>query len=143
MALVLRDLWRWFGGDWGRALSAFAAVVVFGWMTTALVESNTHHAEVIARMDQLTREQEQKRKSQFAELVETVQAALDDAKEEQLVTIDGWFSSAASSMQDITRRRDSVVRAIALKVGITEADVDAIFAGAGQMASPYPSREAK
>lgn len=123
----LRDLWKWFGADWGRVMSALSAITVFLWMASAIAQQSHHNHTVLARMERLNREQNEERALRYKELANEIRAALDDSADEQLVTINGYFSAASDSMRLITMRRDQVVKEIAVKVGIAPADIDRIF----------------
>jgi uncharacterized protein YdbL (DUF1318 family) len=138
----LRDLWRWFGADWGRVLSAFAAVVVFGWMASTIAQQSYHNRTVLARMERLSKEQNEERILRYNQLAAELKAALDDATDAQLVTINGYFSQASDSMRLITARRDAVVREIAAKVGISPKVIDRIFE-ASHEGEAYPHTHTK
>jgi hypothetical protein len=138
----LRDLWKWFGADWGRVLSAFAAVVVFLWMASTIAQQSYHNRTVLARMERLSQDQNAERVLRYNELANEIRTALDDATDAQLVTINGYFASASDSMRMITARRDGVVRAIAIKVGISPKDIDRIFE-ASHEGEAYPHTHPK
>jgi hypothetical protein len=138
----LRDLWKWFGQDWGRMLSAFAAVVVFVWMVSTIAQQAQHNRTVLDRMERLSKEQNEERIRRYDQLATEIKTALDDATDAQLVTINGYFSQASDSMRMITARRDGVVRAIAIKVGISPKDIDRIFE-ASHEGEAYPHTHPK
>jgi hypothetical protein len=138
----LRDLWKWFGADWGRVLSAFAAVVVFVWMVSTIAQQAQHNRTVLDRMERLSAEQNAERIRRYDQLATEIKTALDDATDAQLVTINGYFSQASDSMRMITARRDGVVRAIAIKVGISPKDIDRIFE-ASHEGEAYPHTHPK
>jgi hypothetical protein len=138
----LRDLWKWFGADWGRVLSAFAAVVVFGWMASTIAQQAHHNRTVLARMERLSKEQNEERIRRYDLLASEIRTALDDATDAQLVTINGYFSQASDSMRMITARRDAVVREIAAKVGISAAKIDRLYK-TDETAEAYPHTHPK
>jgi hypothetical protein len=138
----LRDLWKWFGADWGRVLSAFAAVVVFGWMVTTIAQQAQHNRTVLDRMERLSKEQNEERIRRYDLLASEIKTALDDATDAQLVTINGYFASASDSMRLITARRDAVVREIAAKVGISAAKIDRLYK-TDETAEAYPHTHPK